>query len=141
MAPIVVMVPILLAHWSRCTQFHCLDDAIRVFNQIHSPDPVLWTSMISSFSRNGESLEALKLYILMLLEGLAEPPNHYTFSSVLHSCASLAVVEEGRQIHAQIIKSNPNVGSDVFAISALVDMYTKSGCIKEDSLIACQDGT
>ncbi|KAF5199237.1 Pentatricopeptide repeat-containing protein [Thalictrum thalictroides] len=111
--------------------FQCLDDAIRLFNQIICPDLILCTSMISCFSLRGETEKALKFYAIMLSQGLAEPPNHYTFSTVLHSCANLAAVEEGRQIHAQIIKSDAITKSDVYVSSALIDMYAKSGYVTE----------
>ncbi|XP_077218681.1 putative pentatricopeptide repeat-containing protein At3g25970 [Tasmannia lanceolata] len=113
------------------SEYYCFDDAIRLFDQIQCPDLILWTSLISGFSQNGESQEALKLYVLMVSEGLVEPPNHYTFSSLMHSCANLAAVEEGKQIHAQIIKSNSNLESDPFVASGLIDMYAKCGCITE----------
>ncbi|KAL5708380.1 hypothetical protein ACHQM5_019180 [Ranunculus cassubicifolius] len=113
------------------TEFLCFDDAVRLFDQILFPDLVLWTSMISSLSLNGRNQEALKLYVQMLCRGLSQPPNHYTFSSILASCASLSAVEEGKQIHAQILKSCPIITSDIFVASSLVDMYAKSGYIKE----------
>ncbi|XP_010276650.1 PREDICTED: pentatricopeptide repeat-containing protein At4g39530-like [Nelumbo nucifera] len=117
------------------TNFRHLDDAVRVFNKVHSPDLVLWTTIISGFSRSGESEDALKLYTLMLEEELAEIPNNYTYSSVLCSCANLAAVEEGKQIHAQIIKSNYKIGADPFIASSLVDMYAKCGYITEARMI------
>ncbi|KAF8395694.1 hypothetical protein HHK36_019644 [Tetracentron sinense] len=117
------------------TEFHCLDDAVRLFDQVHTPDMVLWTSMISGFSRSCKSQEALQHYILMLLEGLGEPPNQYTFSSVLRSCANLAAAEEGKQLHAQIMKSNHLIVSDLFIASGLVDMYAKCGFITEARIL------
>ncbi|KAJ4964335.1 hypothetical protein NE237_024274 [Protea cynaroides] len=113
------------------TDFHCLDDAIKLFNIIRAPDLVIWTSIISGFSRSGEFEKALELYVLMLLDGLVEPPNHFTFSSVLQSCANLAAVEEGKQVHAQIIKSHHHIVSDLFIANGLVDMYAKCGYITE----------
>ncbi|XP_058107838.1 pentatricopeptide repeat-containing protein At2g33680-like [Magnolia sinica] len=112
-------------------EFHCLDDAIRLFDQTQFPDLVLWTSLISGFSQNGESEMALELYILMVSEGFVSPPNHYTFSSLLQSCANLAAMEEGKQIHAQIIKSGFDVEFDLFVSSGLVDMYAKCGNVME----------
>jgi pentatricopeptide repeat protein len=46
---------------------------------------------------------------------------------VLKACASLAVIEEGRCVHQQIIQSG--LESDVFVGSSLVDMYPKCGSI------------
>lgn len=112
------------------TEFHSLDDATRVFNCIRCPDVVLWTSLISGFSQSGESQDALKLYTLMMSEQQVEP-NHYTFSSLLHSCSNLGAMDEGKQIHAQIVKSSCDVESDPFVASGLVDMYAKCGYINE----------
>ncbi|KAF9598299.1 hypothetical protein IFM89_026566 [Coptis chinensis] len=89
-------------------EFQCSDDAIQLFHQVHFPDLILWTSMISGFSISGESQKALDF---------------------------LATVEEGKQIHAQIIKSDSNIKSDVFVNSGLVDMYSKCGYVTEAKLI------
>ena len=56
-------------------------------------------------------------------------PSQFTFYSILSACSDLVVVEQGKQIHSQIIK----LGSDanVFVESALGDMYEKCGIIEE----------
>ncbi|OAY68754.1 Pentatricopeptide repeat-containing protein [Ananas comosus] len=86
-------------------EHRCLDKALSLFEQIHSPDVVQWTSLIAGFSQSGESHEALKLYVRMLSDELGDAPNHYTFSTLLSSCAELGADEEGKQIHAQITKA------------------------------------
>jgi pentatricopeptide repeat protein len=48
---------------------------------------------------------------------------------VLKACASVAVIEEGRCVHQQIIRSG--LESDVFVGSSLVDMYAKCGSIED----------
>ncbi len=48
---------------------------------------------------------------------------------VLKACASVAVIEEGRCVHQQIIQSG--LESDVFVGSSLVDMYAKCGSIED----------
>ncbi len=48
---------------------------------------------------------------------------------VLKACANVAVIEEGRCVHQQIIQSGSE--SDVFAGSSLVDMYAKCGSIED----------
>ncbi|KAI3984192.1 hypothetical protein MKX01_011146 [Papaver californicum] len=112
------------------SEYHCFDDAIRLFNGVHSPDLILWTSIISGFSRSGNSQEAVKFYARMW-EELDKYPNNYTFSSVLRSCSDLAAVEEGKQIHCQIIKLSSDIGSVEFVSSGLLEMYAKSGYIEE----------
>lgn len=56
-------------------------------------------------------------------------PDEYTFTSILSTCASLASLEQGKQIHAHVVKNM--FGSDVFVGSALVDMYAKCGSIDD----------
>jgi pentatricopeptide repeat protein len=48
---------------------------------------------------------------------------------VLKACANVAVIEEDRCVHQQIIQSH--LESDVFVGSSLVDMYPKCGSIED----------
>lgn len=50
-------------------------------------------------------------------------PNEFTFGSVLKASAGIAAAEEGKQIHAHVFKAG--LEREVFAGSALVDMYAK----------------
>jgi pentatricopeptide repeat protein len=50
-----------------------------------------------------------------------------TFSSVLPACASIATLEQGMEIHGEIIRSG--FQTDVSVGSALVDMHAKCGNI------------
>ncbi|XP_008803361.2 pentatricopeptide repeat-containing protein At2g13600-like [Phoenix dactylifera] len=45
------------------SEHHCLDDALRLFEQIDHPDLVLWTSAFSGFSRSGKSQDGINLYL------------------------------------------------------------------------------
>eukprot|EP01018_Ginkgo_biloba_P024506 Gb_17916 [translate_table: standard] len=104
-----------------------LDYAFRVFDKLTTHDVVLWTAMIVGYAQNGHSEEALKFFHHMHCGGTK--PNHFTYSSALSACASLTALEEGKQVHAHIIKSG--VESDVFVGSGLVDMYAKCGSIED----------
>ncbi|KAG6507961.1 hypothetical protein ZIOFF_033316 [Zingiber officinale] len=112
---------------------HVLDDAINVLEHFDKQELTLWTSLISGLSRIGESELALKLYATMTTEEpVHQPaPNHYIFSALLSSCAHIAAVEEGKQIHAQIIKSDIRMKHELFVASSLLCMYAKSGYIEE----------
>lgn len=50
-------------------------------------------------------------------------PNEFTFGSVLKASAGIAAAEEGKQIHVHVFKAG--LEREVFAGSALVDMYAK----------------
>lgn len=107
------------------------DHAILLFDRLHEPDIVQWSSLLSAFSQIGENVLALKFYLRMLNEEFAGPANEYTYSTLLSSCADLAAVEEGKQIHARIIKSGSRMESDTFVVSSLMQMYAKCGYIEE----------
>eukprot|EP01018_Ginkgo_biloba_P017290 Gb_15235 [translate_table: standard] len=111
---------VLLDMFAKCGS---MDYAGRVFNKILKPDMVSWTAMIAGYAQNEYGEEALELFCQMQLADMK--PNQFTFASVLKACVSLTAREQGRQVHAQIIKTRYD--SDVFVASALIDMYVNCG--------------
>jgi pentatricopeptide repeat protein len=112
-----------------------LDHAILLFDHVHEPDIVQWSSLLSAFSQIGENDLALKFYRRMLNEESVGPANEYTYSTLLSSCADLAAIQEGKQIHARIIKSGYGMESDTFVVSSLMQMYAKCGCLEEARIL------
>eukprot|EP01018_Ginkgo_biloba_P001344 Gb_25868 [translate_table: standard] len=102
-------------------------EALKLFQNMPERNVVSWNAMISGFAQNGHVEEALKFLRQMQLTGVK--PNSNSFASVLPACASLAALEQGKEIHGEIIKSG--FESDVFVGSALVDMYAKCGIIDD----------
>eukprot|EP01018_Ginkgo_biloba_P026797 Gb_37510 [translate_table: standard] len=105
---------------------HC-EEALKLFQQMPKPNVVSWNAMISGYSQNGHGEEALKFFGQMQLAGVKPDPK--TFASVLPACANLAALEQGMEIHDEIIRNG--FQSDVFLESALVDMYAKCGNIEK----------
>uniref|UniRef100_UPI0040747504 Synthetic PPR-DYW protein n=1 Tax=synthetic construct TaxID=32630 RepID=UPI0040747504 len=104
-----------------------IEDARKVFDEMPERTVVSWTAMISGYAQNGQSEEALELFREMQREGVK--PDEVTLPSVLSACANLGALEQGKQIHAYVIKSG--FESDVFVGSALIDMYAKCGSIED----------
>lgn len=104
-----------------------IDDARKAFDQGSSWDVVSFTSMISSCSQCGLDEEAFKLFHQMLQCELK--PDEFVCSSLLNACANLSAYEQGKQIHAHVLKSGFEF--DVFAGNALVNMYAKCGSIED----------
>ncbi len=52
-----------------------------------------------------------------------------TFVGVLNACASVVALEEGRQVHEQIIENGCE--SDVCVGNSVIDMYTKRGSMDD----------
>ncbi|CAM6036960.1 unnamed protein product [Sphagnum compactum] len=88
---------------------------------------VAWSALILGHVKCGQGEKALELFRQMQLEGVE--PDPVTFVGVLNACASIAALEEGRHIHAQIIESGYE--SDIYVGSSLVDMYAKCGHIED----------
>ncbi|CAM0956697.1 unnamed protein product [Alopecurus aequalis] len=83
------------------------------------------TSLIDGYIETDCVEEALRLFIELRRQGVE--PNEFTFSSMIKGCAMQALLEQGAQLHAQVIKTN--IISDPFVGSTLLDMYGKCGLI------------
>lgn len=108
-----------------------ISDARRGFEYLKEPDIVLWTSMIAGYVKNGDNESAKGMYCRMLMEGVM--PNELTMASVLKACSSLAALEQGKQIHAHIVKHGFSL--EVPIGSALSTMYAKSGSLHDGNLV------
>lgn len=111
---------------SACLRFGNVCDARHVFDKMTEKDDVSWTAMITGYAHNGYGEEALHLFKEMLLAGIK--PDAVTYASVLCSCAELACLVCGEDVHAHIIRSGFEV--DVLVGSVLLDMYAKCGNIE-----------
>ncbi|KAG8063921.1 hypothetical protein GUJ93_ZPchr0004g39902 [Zizania palustris] len=105
-----------------------LEEGQKLFEQIKDErNTVTWNSMISGYSQNDQSSEALKLFMGMCRLSIECSPS--TFPALLHACATNGTIEQGKMVHAHLCKtpfeSNGYVGT------ALVDMYSKCGCLSD----------
>jgi pentatricopeptide repeat protein len=108
------------------TKCGSLADARIVLDSMPRRNVVSWTAMIAAYTKQGCCEEALKLFHQMQRAGVE--PNHYTFASVLPACAHLRDLEQGKEIHDEIVKGG--LERNVFVASALVNMYVKCGSIE-----------
>lgn len=108
-----------------------INRALLLFDAATGRDVILYNAMIAGFSQNLLGEEAWKLFTELREHEIV--PTHFTFSSLLNACGSLAVLQQGRLIHSLIIK----MGSDhnIFVVSSLVDMYSKCGIVNEARLV------
>ncbi|XP_071694051.1 pentatricopeptide repeat-containing protein At3g02330, mitochondrial [Rutidosis leptorrhynchoides] len=108
-----------------------VEDAKKLHERMDEQTMVSWNAIISGFSLQEQSEEAQKFFSQMLKVGAK--PDNFTFATVLDTCANLATVSLGRQIHGQIIKQE--MQHDVFICSTLVDMYSKCGNMQDSTLM------
>ncbi|KAI4352333.1 hypothetical protein L6164_006596 [Bauhinia variegata] len=92
---------------------------------------VSWNAIISGFSLQKLSENAQKYFSQMLERGVM--PDNFTYATILDTCANMAAVGLGKQIHAQVVKLQWH--SDVYIASTLVDMYSKCGNMQDSILM------
>ncbi|KAL4189979.1 hypothetical protein AMTRI_Chr08g168200 [Amborella trichopoda] len=100
-----------------------LEEAMAIFNTIHSKDLTAWGAMIAGFCKEMKVSRALNLMMEMELSGLK--PDSAILTIILSSCASLEALALGTQMHGYIMKSG--FSSDIFVGTAIIDMYAKCG--------------
>ncbi|KAL8115482.1 putative pentatricopeptide repeat-containing protein At3g15130 [Apium graveolens] len=119
----------LITMYSRCEGG--MTSAAKIFNGLLAPNIISWTAMIAGFMQNESSKESVGFYLYMLRSGMRE--NSFTFSSILPAYSNLARLEEGRSVHARIVKSGFEL--DLSVNNALVDLYSKCGSLDEAHLV------
>jgi len=109
--------------YSKCGE---LGDARKVFNEMPERNVVSWSGMIFGYAQLGENEEALRLFKRAVVEGV--DVNDFTFSSVIHVCGNMTLLELGKQIHGLCLKKSYDSSS--FVGSGLVSLYSKCGIIE-----------
>ncbi|XP_030504399.2 pentatricopeptide repeat-containing protein At4g02750 [Cannabis sativa] len=107
------------------SDFHILQEARKVFDNMPIRDVVSWTAIISAYEQAGQVDTALKLFLEMLAIGMK--PNALTVTSVLSACGCHGATRLGEQIHVLIHKLGLN--SYLFLCNALLTMYFKCGSL------------
>ncbi|GKV08991.1 hypothetical protein SLEP1_g20557 [Rubroshorea leprosula] len=105
----------------------CLSAGRQVFDEMFERNVITWTAVISGLAQNHLYEDSLKLFVKMRLGSVA--PNTLTYLSSLVACSGLQALQEGRQIHGLLWKLG--IQSDLCIESALMDMYSKCGNVKD----------
>jgi len=107
-----------------------MDSASKVFgNNSKCMNIVSYTSLIDGFAEADQIDRALGTFVELRRQDVE--PNEFTFSSLVKACANQAALEQGSQLHAQVIKMNFTV--DPVVSSALVFMYGKCGLAEQSA--------
>ncbi|XP_058095256.1 pentatricopeptide repeat-containing protein At5g66520-like [Magnolia sinica] len=114
---------IMVGGYLKCGLFEA---ARRLFDETLERDVVSWSVMINGYVQSSFFKEALELFRKMLVEKVE--PNESVLVNVLSACAHLGAMEQGKWIEGYVTKKN--VGVTVRLGTALVDMYSKCGCVE-----------
>ncbi|XP_059066000.1 pentatricopeptide repeat-containing protein At3g26782, mitochondrial [Cryptomeria japonica] len=105
-----------------------LDKALRLFEEMPHRNTVSWNAIIAGFGQNGLVEKAMEIFKQMQQTDIK--PDASTFASILPACAKMGTLEQGMEFHQKIIE-NGFLTSTV--VTALIDMYGKSGSLKKAS--------
>lgn len=117
-----------------------LIEAQKLFESMETLNLITWNAMIAGLAKTmdlaandlaAHESGSTALIMFQKLHRSGMKPDLFTFSSVLSVCSNLVALEQGEQIHGQIIKSG--VLADVVVGTALVSMYNKCGSINKAS--------
>ncbi|KAK5784698.1 hypothetical protein V6Z11_A11G202200 [Gossypium hirsutum] len=114
----------LMTMYSKCGQ---ISSAAMVFHGMSRRDTISWSTIIAVYSQGGYGEEAFEHLSWMRKEG--PKPTQFAFASVLSVCGNMAILEQGRQLHAHVLSIG--LEQEEMIQSALVNMYSKCGCIKD----------
>ncbi|XP_020202985.1 putative pentatricopeptide repeat-containing protein At3g47840 [Cajanus cajan] len=118
----------IITLYSKCG---LLTSASIVFHGITRKDIISWSTIIAVYSQGGYAKEAFDYLLWMRREG--PKPNEFALASVLSVCGSMALLEQGKQVHAHVLCIG--IDHEAMVHSALINMYSKCGSVQEASKI------
>lgn len=92
-----------------------------VFDRMTKPNSVSWCALLSGYCQKGEFDAAINLFRKM------KDLDLYSFGTIIRACAGLAAVRQGKEVHCQYLRKHRH--QCIIIESALVDLYSKCGCI------------
>ncbi|KAG6432133.1 hypothetical protein SASPL_103710 [Salvia splendens] len=109
-----------------CLRSGDVETGLRIFNGMSVPSLASWNAMLSGYSQNGYHREAVMLFSEMQFRKAR--PDRTTFAIILSSCASMGLLEGGKQIHAALWKAE--LSMDLYVTSGLIAVYSKCSKIE-----------
>ncbi|PNY15321.1 pentatricopeptide repeat-containing protein at5g66520-like protein [Trifolium pratense] len=103
-----------------------VENAREMFDEMPERNAVSWSAMMAAYCRVSEFKEVLALFVEMQNKGVK--PNDSILVTVLTACAHLGALTQGMWVHSYA-KRFERVSSNPILATALVDMYSKCGCV------------
>nr|XP_043618928.1 putative pentatricopeptide repeat-containing protein At3g18840 [Erigeron canadensis] len=121
---------------------HNLGQAQNLFNIAPCKDSVTYNSMLSGYANNeGFEMKAVDLFAQLHCMSNDTWIDEFTLTRMCNLTAKIKDSWYGKQLHSFMVKTGNNVSG--FAVSALVDMYSKNGCFSEayEAFNGCKCGS
>lgn len=101
----------------------CIEEARRTFDRLEEKNEVSWNALLAGYVMEGQEEEALEHFHKMKLTNAH--PDQFTFTSLLTLSADQGNEDQGKQIHAHIIRTIAR--KHIILETELVHMYAKCG--------------
>ncbi|XP_021759859.1 pentatricopeptide repeat-containing protein At1g25360-like [Chenopodium quinoa] len=106
-------------------------EAKEFFNKMPEKNLLTWAVMIAAYAQSGLGEESIKLLNKMRMEGFQ--PCDYTYAGALTACSNLGALDQGRQLHGQVIRFGYE--SSLSVANALITMYGRCGVVEDADLM------
>ncbi|KAM0008245.1 putative tetratricopeptide-like helical domain superfamily [Helianthus debilis subsp. tardiflorus] len=111
--------------YGKCGQ---LQSASKIFKESDNRNVVLWTSIISCYASHGEGMETIRLFEMMVNEGIKS--NEVTFVAVLTACSHAGLIDEGCS-YFTLMKDVYGIKPEVEHYTCMVDLLGRAGRLNE----------
>ncbi|XP_071704886.1 pentatricopeptide repeat-containing protein At5g66520 isoform X2 [Rutidosis leptorrhynchoides] len=101
--------------------------ALKVFDKMPHPDAFIYNTIFRGYVQFQLAKECMYFYLQMLERSVT--PNKFSFPPVIRACTFDNAIEEGKQLHAQILKFGYH--SDGFSQNNLIHMYVSFKSLEE----------
>ncbi|OIW00181.1 hypothetical protein TanjilG_29171 [Lupinus angustifolius] len=102
--------------------------SLKLFSTLPNPDTFLFNTLLKSFLFHNYHFPFNSIFLFysyMLHQQHSLTPNSFTFPSLIKACSLHNAVQQGKQIHAHVLKFG--FGLDTFALNNLIHMYVNFG--------------
>ncbi|KAJ1704511.1 hypothetical protein LUZ63_004290 [Rhynchospora breviuscula] len=104
-----------------------IEEAREMFYEMPSRDTVSWSAMLAAYSQVGLSEEVLYMFREMFRRGTKA--NYSSYACALSTCADMATLNYGTQLHTQLFKVSYGMGC--FVGNVLLTFYFKCGSMDD----------
>ncbi|KAM7483319.1 hypothetical protein LguiB_007902 [Lonicera macranthoides] len=116
----------LMSFYSSCVR---CDEACKVFDEMSQRDTVAWNVLISCYTHNGRTRDALGVFDIMQSPLYGSEPDDVTCLLLLQACANLGALEFGGRIHKYIEEHGYRNALNL--CNSLIAMYSRCGCLEK----------
>ncbi|KAI3760505.1 hypothetical protein L1987_50900 [Smallanthus sonchifolius] len=129
LSSVVVGTALVEMYW-KCSN---VDDSCRVFDDLPDKNVVTWTSMITGYTQNQQTDDAMRMVRKMM--GLGHKAGFITYNTILISFCNPEDMIHCEQIHCCVLKDG--LETDLYLAVTLVTVYSQCGGCLEDFYKVC----